>query len=133
VSNIKRALISVADKDGIVEFSKKLSEDGVEIVATGGTADKLKSENIEVIGISELTGYPELLAGRVKTLHPAVMAGILARRSNEKDIEELKDNDIEPIDLIVCNLYPFEDKVENNPDDHSGILEEIDIGGTDFN
>ena len=129
MSNIKRALISVAEKDGIVEFSKKLSEDGVEIVATGGTAEKLKSEDIEVIGISELTGYPELLAGRVKTLHPAVMAGILARRSNEKDIEELKDNDIEPIDLIVCNLYPFEDKVENNPDDHSGILEEIDIGG----
>ena len=129
MSNIKRALISVADKKGIVELAEKLSENGVEIVATGGTAEKLESNDIDVIGISELTGYSELLDGRVKTLHPAVMAGILARRSNGDDLQDLKENDIKPIDLVVCNLYPFEEKVKNDPDDHSGILEEIDIGG----
>ena len=112
MSNIKRALISVADKKGIVELAEKLSENGVEIVATGGTAEKLESNDIDVIGISELTGYSELLDGRVKTLHPAVMAGILARRSNGDDLQDLKENDIKPIDLVVCNLYPFEEKVK---------------------
>ena len=129
MSSIKRALISVAEKEGITELAKSLIKNGVEIVATGGTAEKLKNKDIEVTDISEITGYPELLDGRVKTLHPSIMAGVLARRNNEKDLEELKDNDIEPIDLIVCNLYPFKDKVENNPEDYSGILEEIDIGG----
>lgn len=129
MSNIKRALFSVADKEGILELAQELTENGVEIIATGGTADKLKNNKIEVTDVSEETGYPELLEGRVKTLHPAVMAGILARRGNKQDLEDLKENEIEPIDLIVCNLYPFADKVEKDPDNHAGILEEIDIGG----
>ncbi|MGM0413941.1 MAG: bifunctional phosphoribosylaminoimidazolecarboxamide formyltransferase/IMP cyclohydrolase [Bacillota bacterium] len=129
MSNIKRALFSVADKEGILELAQELTEDGVEIIATGGTAKKLKNNKIDVIDISEETGYPELLEGRVKTLHPAVMAGILARRGNKKDIEDLKENEIEAIDLIVCNLYAFADKVKQDQDDHAGILEEIDIGG----
>ncbi|MFW6378015.1 MAG: bifunctional phosphoribosylaminoimidazolecarboxamide formyltransferase/IMP cyclohydrolase [Bacillota bacterium] len=129
MSKLKRALFSVADKEGILELAQELTEKGVEIIATGGTARQLKDNRVEVTDITDLTGYPELLGGRVKTLHPAVMAGILARRNNDRDLEDLKDNKIEPIDLIVCNLYPFKDKAGKDPDDHAGILEEIDIGG----
>ena len=102
-----RALISVSDKTGIVEFAKELVNLGIEIISTGGTYKKLKEEGIEAIEISELTGFPECLDGRVKTLHPIVHAGLLAMRSNEEHMKTLKELNIETIDFVIVNLYPF--------------------------
>lgn len=126
---IKRALISVSDKKGIVEFAKALREFGVEIISTGGTFTALKNAGIEVKSVSEVTGFPEILDGRVKTLHPAVHAGILAVMDNAAHREQLQKHNIEPIDLVVVNLYPFEQTiaVENVKMDEA--IEQIDIGG----
>ena len=106
-----KALISVSDKTGIVEFAKRLEQQGIEIISTGGTYKKLKEEGISVMEISELTGFPECLDGRVKTLHPIVHAGILARRDKEEHRKQLEELKIGTIDFVVVNLYPFKQTI----------------------
>jgi len=125
--SIKRALISVSDKSGITEFAKQLRELGVEILSTGGTAKLLSDNGIEVIEVSDYTGFPEMMDGRVKTLHPKIHGGILGRRG--KDDAIMKSNDIGPIDLVVVNLYPFESTIANPDCDLATAIENIDIGG----
>lgn len=126
---IKRALISVSDKSGIVEFAKELDNLGIEIYSTGGTAKTLQDAGIPVKGVSDLTGFPEILDGRVKTLHPAVHAGLLARLDDENHIAQMKEHNIESIDLLVVNLYPFEQTLANKESTHEDLIENIDIGG----
>ena len=126
---IKRAIISLSNKSGIVNFAKKLSEMGVSILSTGGTAKVLKEAGINVTDISAYTGFPEMMDGRVKTLHPKVHGGILGRRDNEEHMKQMKGADIEPIDMVVINLYPFE-SVTSRPDcTFEEAIENIDIGG----
>ena len=125
----KRALISVSDKRGIVAFAKKLQEMGVEIISTGGTAKILSENDIRVIAISDITGYPECLDGRVKTLHPAVHGGILAMRSNPEHMEQLKKLNIAPIDIVAINLYPFKETILKEGVSLEDAIENIDIGG----
>ena len=123
------ALISVSDKKNIISFSKSLVEKfGYQIISSGGTAKYLKEANIPVLKVSDFTNAPEILEGRVKTLHPKIHGGILAKRSNKKHIDDLKNNNIEPIDLVVVNLYPFQKKIAENCSWEEGI-ENIDIGG----
>lgn len=124
---VRRALISVYDKTGIVDFAKGLQELGVELISTEGTAALLKQEGITVQEVSEITGFPPLLFGRVKTLHPFIFAPILAKR-DEDSLKELEDMGLKPIDLVCVNLYPFEQVVKKNPALDSA-LEMIDIGG----
>ena len=124
-----RALISVSDKTGIVEFAKELVNLGIEIISTGGTYNKLKEEGIAAIEISELTGFPECLDGRVKTLHPIVHAGLLAMRSNEEHMKTLKELNIETIDFVIVNLYPFKATVLKPDVTRAEAVENIDIGG----
>jgi phosphoribosylaminoimidazolecarboxamide formyltransferase/IMP cyclohydrolase len=128
VGKIQRALISVSDKNGIVEFSRALSELGVEIISTGGTASLLRDNKISVKDVSEITGFPEMMDGRVKTLHPKVHGGILALRDNPEHVAEMKAHGIVPIDLVVVNLYPFEGTVARGAS-FDEIVENIDIGG----
>ncbi len=125
----KRALISVSDKTNIVEFSRQLINFGYEIISTGGTAKVLKDEGIEVIGISEITSFPECLDGRVKTLHPNVHAGILAMRDNNSHMQQLKSLNINTIDMIVVNLYPFKETISKKDVYLQDAIENIDIGG----
>ncbi|MBU1998155.1 MAG: bifunctional phosphoribosylaminoimidazolecarboxamide formyltransferase/IMP cyclohydrolase, partial [Candidatus Omnitrophica bacterium] len=108
---IKRALVSVSDKQGLVELCRCLLNFGVEIISTGGTARALKENKIPVIEISDYTGFPEILDGRVKTLHPKVHAGLLARRDNPNHLKKIEKLGVGLIDLVVINLYPFEDTV----------------------
>lgn len=124
-----KALISVSDKTGIVEFAKELEKCGVEIISTGGTYKKLKEEGVKAIEISDLTGFPECLDGRVKTLHPSVHAGILAMRSNESHMKQLKDLGIDTIDFVVVNLYPFKQTILKDGVTREEAVENIDIGG----
>ena len=124
---IRRALISVSDKTGIIPFAQALSDLNIEILSTGGTYKLLASENISAIEISDYTGFPEMMDGRVKTLHPKVHGGILARRDIDQKV--LTDHDIPPIDLVVVNLYPFEATVANPNCDLPTAIENIDIGG----
>lgn len=124
----KRALISVSDKTGIVEFAAGLSDLGWEIVSTGGTAEALKKAGIAVIGISEVTGFPEILEGRVKTLHPSVHGGILAKNT-EEHYAVLREHEIVPIDLVAVNLYPFGETVNRPGVTIEDAVENIDIGG----
>jgi len=124
---IKRALISVSDKTGIAEFAKSLSSLNIEIISTGGTAKLLQDNNISVTEVSDFTGYPEMMAGRVKTLNPKIHGGILARRG--KDEEVMSQNDIKPIDLVVVNLYPFQQTINNPNSTEKDAIENIDIGG----
>ena len=126
---MKRVLISVSDKTGIVDFSKKLVENGYEIVSTGGTATALKDAGLPVIGISEVTGFPECLDGRVKTLHPAIHAGLLAMRENKEHMEQIEKLNIKPIDMVVVNLYPFKQTVLKEGVTREEAIENIDIGG----
>src|SRR5688500_16602643 len=105
---IQRALISVSDKTGIVDFARELKRRGIEIISTGGTAKVLRNEGIEARDVSEVTGFPEMLDGRVKTLHPLIHGGLLALRNNSKHKAAMEELGIEPIDLVVVNLYPFE-------------------------
>jgi phosphoribosylaminoimidazolecarboxamide formyltransferase/IMP cyclohydrolase len=129
MSRIKRALISVHDKEGVVEFARGLQSLGCEILSTGGTATLLRDSGVSVTDVSEVTGFPEMLDGRVKTLHPKVHAGILARRDKPEHLAQLKTQGIEPIDLVVINLYPFE-KTAAKPDVAlAEAIEQIDIGG----
>lgn len=124
-----RALISVSDKTGIVEFAKELVSLGIEIISTGGTYSKLKEANVPAIEISELTGFPECLDGRVKTLHPIVHAGLLAMRSNESHMKQLKNLNIETIDMVIVNLYPFKATILKDGVTRAEAVENIDIGG----
>lgn len=124
----KRILISVSDKTGIDIFAKALAETGCEIISTGGTADYLRTHDIPVMDISDLTGFPEMLDGRVKTLHPHVHGGILARRDDSSHMQALQSHNIQPIDMVVVNLYPFEATVQAGKDANS-CIENIDIGG----
>ncbi len=124
-----RALISVSDKTGIVEFAKELVDLGIEIISTGGTYNKLKAEGVPAIEISDLTGFPECLDGRVKTLHPVVHAGLLAMRSKPEHMKQLKDLNIETIDMVVVNLYPFKATILKDGVTRAEAVENIDIGG----
>ena len=127
--NVKRALISVSDKDGITNFAKELSKLGVQILSTGGTASILRKEGIKLKDVSDVTGFPEMLDGRVKTLHPIIHAGILARRDDKKHVDTLKKHKIETIDMLVCNLYPFEKTIQKPKVGMDEVIENIDIGG----
>jgi len=124
----KVALISVSDKTGIVEFAKELELLEIEIIATGGTSKLLIENKIKVTKVEDYTNFPEVLNGRVKTLHPKIFAGILAIRNDKSHIEQLIEKNIKPIDLVVVNLYPFEQTVSKNPKLQDAI-EDIDIGG----
>jgi phosphoribosylaminoimidazolecarboxamide formyltransferase/IMP cyclohydrolase len=124
-----RALISVSDKNGIVEFAKKLQELGVQIISTGGTHKTLEEAGVKVTGISEVTGFPECLDGRVKTLHPNIHAGLLAMRSNPEHMKQLEDLKIETIDIVVVNLYPFKETILKKGVTREVAIENIDIGG----
>jgi phosphoribosylaminoimidazolecarboxamide formyltransferase/IMP cyclohydrolase len=126
---IKRALISVSDKAGIVEFARELAARGVSIVSTGGTAKSLEAAGIRCTPIEEITGLPEMMDGRVKTLHPAVHGGLLAVRDNPEHAEALRRHRIEPIDLVVINLYPFQQTVARPGVTRAEAIENIDIGG----
>jgi phosphoribosylaminoimidazolecarboxamide formyltransferase/IMP cyclohydrolase len=129
LNRIERAVISVSDKAGVVDLAKGLRHLGVEIVSTGGTAALLRNEGLDTIGVSELTGFPEMLDGRVKTLHPALFAGILARRDRTDHMAQLDHMHLRPVDLVVVNLYPFKETVVKDPSDLEDIIENIDIGG----
>ena len=111
---IKRALISVSDKTGIIDFAKKLDEKGIEIISTGGTAKALSDAGIKVISISDITGFPECLDGRVKTLHPNIFAGLLAMREKQEHMDTLEKLHINTIDMVVVNLYPFKKTIEKD-------------------
>ena len=124
----KRALVSVSDKTGVVDFCKGLVENGFEIISTGGTAKALKEAGLKVIGISEITGFPECLDGRVKTLHPNVHAGLLAMRSNQEHMAQLEKLNINTIDVVCVNLYPFKATLAKGAD-FAECVENIDIGG----
>jgi phosphoribosylaminoimidazolecarboxamide formyltransferase/IMP cyclohydrolase len=126
---IRRALISVSDKKGIVEFAKGLKEFGIEIISTGGTFTALKNAGIDVKSVSDVTGFPEILDGRVKTLHPIIHGGILAVLDNPSHREQLQKHNIEPIDLVVVNLYPFEQTIAVEHVKLDEAIEQIDIGG----
>lgn len=126
---IKTAIISVSDKEGIVEFARELDAMGIELYSTGGTEKTLRSEGIKVKSISELTQFPECFDGRVKTLHPAIHSGLLAQLDNQEHLEQLAKFNYHSIDLLIVNLYPFEQKL-NTPDiEHDELVENIDIGG----
>jgi phosphoribosylaminoimidazolecarboxamide formyltransferase/IMP cyclohydrolase len=126
---IKRALISVSDKTGIVDFAKELSKFGVEILSTGGTASLMREAGLKVKDVSEHTGYPEMLDGRVKTLHPKVHGGLLGLRDNPAHVAKMAEHGITPIDMVVVNLYPFEATVANPDCTLEDAIENIDIGG----
>ena len=127
--HIRRALISVSDKRGLIEFAKALQRMGVEIISTGGTHGALKEHGISTDSVSDVTNFPEILDGRVKTLHPKIHAGLLALADNEHHSQQLKDHDIEAIDMVVVNLYPFEQTVSRNGVPIDEAMEQVDIGG----
>ena len=126
---VRRALISVSDKTGLVEFAKGLHKLGVEIISTGGTASLLRSSNIPVVEVSDYTSFPEMLDGRVKTLHPKIHGGLLALRDNAEHIKQLKTHGIGLIDMVVVNLYPFEKTIQKKNVSLEDAIENIDIGG----
>ncbi|ALF09376.1 bifunctional phosphoribosylaminoimidazolecarboxamide formyltransferase/IMP cyclohydrolase [Parageobacillus thermoglucosidasius] len=126
---VKRALLSVSNKEGIVSLAKQLVELGVEIISTGGTKKTLEEAGVPVIGISDVTGFPEILDGRVKTLHPIIHGGLLAIRDNERHQNELREHHITPIDLVVVNLYPFQQTIAKSDVTFAEAIENIDIGG----
>src|ERR671913_306067 len=127
--HIRRALISVSDKTGIVDFARELSAFNVEIISTGGTAKTLREAGINVRDISEITGFPEMMDGRVKTLHPRVHGGLLAIRDNPEHVAAMQDHGIEPIDMVVVNLYPFAETIRREGVTREEAIEQIDIGG----
>jgi len=126
---VSRALVSVSDKTGLEEFAKGLAARGITIISTGGTADSLRSWGIDVVSVDEVTGHPEIMGGRVKTLHPKIHGGILGRAGHEGDAEQMRENGIEAIVLVVVNLYPFEDWVQRRGVSDDELIEQIDIGG----
>src|SRR3954454_16080483 len=124
-----RALLSVSDKTGIVDLGRDLAARGFELISTGGTARALTGAGLAVTGVSDLTGFPEMMDGRVKTLHPALHGGILARRDRADDLEALSRHGIGLVDLVVVNLYPFVKAASNPATPFDALVEEIDIGG----
>jgi phosphoribosylaminoimidazolecarboxamide formyltransferase / IMP cyclohydrolase len=126
---IRRALLSVSDKRGIVDFARGLAELGVEVVSTGGTARELESAGLQVRAIDDLTGFPEIMDGRVKTLHPKLYAGLLAVRDNPEHVRAASEHEIEFVDLVCVNLYPFERTAARHGTEEAEVIENIDIGG----
>lgn len=126
---IKRALISVSNKIGAVELARKLHKSGVEIISTGGTGKAIRAAGIPVTYVSDLTGFPEIMNGRVKTLNPKIHGGILAVRDNPEHVKQMEENGIEPIDLVVVNLYPFKKTIAKPNVTLADAIENIDIGG----
>ena len=126
---IKRALLSGSDKTGIVELGKFLSEKGVEIISTGGTMKALRDAGVPVTYVSDVTGFPEIMDGRVKTLNPKIHGAILAVRSNPEHMQALAEHNITPIDLVVVNLYPFRETISKPGVTEAEAIENIDIGG----
>src|SRR5213594_4369200 len=124
-----RALLSVSDKRGIVDFARQLVDLKWEIVSTGGTAEALRREGIPVIPIDQVTGFPEMMDGRVKTLHPKVHGGLLGRRDHPGDLAAMQQHGITPIDLVAVNLYPFRETVAKPSTTFEQAIEQIDIGG----
>ncbi|MBW2059811.1 MAG: IMP cyclohydrolase [Deltaproteobacteria bacterium] len=129
MSKIDRAIVSVSDKTGIVDFVKGLTAMGVEILSTGGTARILMENGVRVMEVSEYTGFPEIMDGRVKTLHPKIHGGLLGRRENPGDKRAMEIHGIKPIDMVVVNLYPFEATVAREGCTMEEAIENIDIGG----
>jgi phosphoribosylaminoimidazolecarboxamide formyltransferase/IMP cyclohydrolase len=127
--HVRRALLSVSDKQGIVDFARGLAELGVEIVSTGGTSRELSDAGVEVRSIEDFTGFPEIMDGRVKTLHPRLYAGLLARRDDEAHLRAAGEQQIEQVDLVCVNLYPFEQTVARGDASEAEVIENIDIGG----
>ena len=125
----RRALLSVSDKTGLVDLARGLSAEGVQLISTGGTAKALRDAGLEVTDVSEVTGHPEIMGGRVKTLHPKVHGGILARKDHDGDVADMAANGIEAIDMVVVNLYPFEEAAAKDGLGRADVVEEIDIGG----
>ena len=129
MSKIRRVIISLSDKSGILEFARELQAFGVEILSTGGTAKTLRESELKIMDISEYTGFPEMLDGRVKTLHPKVHGGLLGIRDNSEHIKKMKEYNIKEIDMVVVNLYPFEATVAKPYCTLEEAIENIDIGG----
>jgi phosphoribosylaminoimidazolecarboxamide formyltransferase/IMP cyclohydrolase len=129
MGRVRRALMSVSDKSGVVELARVLADLNVEILSTGGTARTLRQNGIEIMDVSDYTGFPEMLDGRVKTLHPKIHGGILGRRENPHHVETMGKHGITPIDMVVVNLYPFEDTVAKSDCTLEDAIENIDIGG----
>ena len=129
IAPIRRALISVSDKTELVEFAKELVSLGVEIYSTGGTRKFLTDNGLEAVEVANYTGFPEVMDGRVKTLHPKIFGGILARRSHEQDMRSLAEHGILEFDLVVVNLYPFESTIQKENVTPPEAIEQIDIGG----
>lgn len=125
----ERAIISLTDKSGIEGFARELADLGIEILSTGGTAKKMRDEGIEVKDVADFTGFPEMLDGRVKTLHPKVHGGILAQKSNEDHLAQMKEHGLEAIDIVAVNLYAFEKAVSDPSCTLANAIENIDIGG----
>ena len=126
---IRRALVSVSDKKGVVDLGLIFKEMGVEILSTGGTARTLQKSEIPVIEVSSYTGFPEMMDGRIKTLHPKIHGALLGNRDNAQHLSQMRQHGIEPIDLVVVNLYPFEQSVANPDCSLEEAIENIDIGG----
>lgn len=126
---MKKALISLSDKSGIVDFARELHNLGIEILSTGGTAKTLREAGIPVRDVSDYTGFPEIMDGRVKTLHPRVHGGLLAKRDNQSHMETLRLHNIDTIDMVVVNLYPFESTIAKEGVTFEEAIENIDIGG----
>jgi phosphoribosylaminoimidazolecarboxamide formyltransferase/IMP cyclohydrolase len=129
MAQIRKAMVSVSDKTGVAEFAQGLAERGVAILSTGGTARLLRDAGVEVTEVSAYTGFPEMLDGRVKTLHPKLHGGILGLRDNPEHLAKMSDYGIEPIDLVAVNLYPFEKTVARPECTLEEAVEQIDIGG----
>lgn len=129
MKKVERALISLTDKSGIEDFARALTELGIEILSTGGTAKKMRDNDIPVTDVSEFTGFPEMLDGRVKTLHPLVHGGILNQRENADHQQQCNDHGIKPIDIVAVNLYAFEKTVADPHCSLADAIENIDIGG----
>ncbi len=126
---IRKAIISVSNKTGVIEIAQELSKFGVEILSTGGTAKALREAGVSVKDISEYTGFPEMLDGRVKTLHPKVHGGLLGKRTNTDHVTKMREYGIDPIDMVIVNLYPFEETVAKKDCTLEDAIENIDIGG----
>src|SRR3954454_8161259 len=126
---VRRALISVSDKRGVVEFARGLADLGVELISTGGTARALADGGLEVRSVSELTGFPEIMDGRVKTLHPKIYASLLARRDDPAHLQAADEQEVEWVDLVCVNLYPFEQTSARRGIAEGEVTEDIDIGG----
>src|SRR6187200_1165919 len=126
---MRRALLSVSNKTGLVDFGRGLSARGFELVSTGGTARALADAGLPVVNVSDVTGFPEMMDGRVKTLHPKIHGGILARRHRPDDLEAIRSQGVELVDLVVVNLYPFAKAAQNPDTPFDELVEQIDIGG----